>query len=74
MSDTPRTDAALTHRGSTFNDVVIRCESLIEVARQMERELNALKADRDEQEFKAWWGDTYPHEPGPAGLGEDYYP
>lgn len=39
MNDTPRTNEALTHRGDSFNDVVIRCERLIGVSRDLEIEL-----------------------------------
>lgn len=46
QSETPRTDEALRHTGSTYNDVVTRCERLIECSRSMERELTALKEEQ----------------------------
>ena len=42
-SDTPLTDEALRHTGSSYNDIVIRCERVIAVARQLERKLTAIE-------------------------------
>lgn len=44
MSDTPRTDEALEHQGASHMDAILRLERLIEVSRQLERELAAAKA------------------------------
>ena len=63
MTDTPRTDAALSHNGSAYHDVVTRCERLIELCRSMERELYV----RPRTEFVAvgWWdGQRALFEPG----------
>jgi hypothetical protein len=49
MSDTPRTDGALQHQGHGYNDVVIRCENVIAVARELERENAMLR-----KEIEGW--------------------
>jgi hypothetical protein len=45
MRDTPRTNEALNHQGSSYNDVVIRCVRLFECSRELERELALAKKE-----------------------------
>lgn len=49
VSDTPRTDAALEHQGSTYDDVVTRCENVIAVSRQLERLCRELERELQTQ-------------------------